>query len=527
MRNRRKKDLLIFGNIKDENFDFQQIEKYYRSKKQEDVLQSLSDKTCEDLDFQELFMFVDRTASKVGQQYLYHQLRSIPKQPKPWAHEEKIMDAFTEDANFRDAVRKQLAKLSKDEASLIAGLFQEAHLKPPRWFFVVPVLSLFSLLSLTLLCLSSVFVIPLVIILLVNMGIHYWNKKNLYGYIGSIPQLLQMNHVASKLFQQPLFRFMNPNLQASFQIINQVRNRMFFFQLEAKIQGDLAAVFWSLLEVMKICFLVEPLLLFGVLKRLSNKRKAIEELFMFVGQIDVLYSIASLRHGLDYYCKPQIENRDDVFSVQEMYHPLIKDCVVNSIYLHDKSVLLTGSNMSGKTSFVRSVGLNVLTGLTLNTCFAKTMITPYTRIYSAIRISDDLMNDKSYYFEEVQSIKEMIDRKDDSHHNLFLLDEIYKGTNTIERVAAGKAVLSALAVKNNKVMVSTHDMELTDMLCDQYDLYHFSETINNNNVDFDYKLKKGKIFRRNAIRILELNGYPEEIIKDAHETAQILDHSEI
>jgi DNA mismatch repair ATPase MutS len=179
--------------------------------------------------------------------------------------------------------------------------------------------------------------------------------------------------------------------------------------------------------------------------------------------------------------------------------------------------------MSGKTSFIRTIGINVITGLTINTCFAKHISIPRIRVFSAIRISDDLMNDKSYYFEEVLTIKEMIENGIQGKPNLFLLDEIFKGTNTIERISAGKAVLSSLSGNGNIVLVSTHDIELADLLREKYELYHFSEIVNEKNVDFDYKLKDGKLKNRNAIRILQINNYPESIIKEAIELSKKLD----
>ena len=139
---------------------------------------------------------------------------------------------------------------------------------------------------------------------------------------------------------------------------------------------------------------------------------------------------------------PVVNEVNNKIVANQIYHPLIIDCVPNSISVVHKSILLTGSNMSGKTTFIRTIGLNIITGLTINTCFAESMTIPRTRVYSAIRMSDDLMNDKSYYFEEVLTIKEMIQKASNAKPNIFLLDEIFKGTNTIERISAGKAVLS-------------------------------------------------------------------------------------
>ena len=179
--------------------------------------------------------------------------------------------------------------------------------------------------------------------------------------------------------------------------------------------------------------------------------------------------------------------------------------------------------MSGKTSFIRTIGLNIITGLTINTCFAKQFCFPRLKIFSAIRLSDNLMNDKSYYFEEVLTIKEMIKQSEMPESNLFLLDEIFKGTNTIERISAGRAVLSYLNNERNIVFVSTHDIELAELLQDTYKLYHFSEKVDNKTVDFDFKLKEGKQKTRNAIRILEINDYPEKIITEAINLSKELD----
>lgn len=514
-----------FGLTKDDEYYFELIEKYFRNKDNTDSFQVLSDKTCNDLDFEELFMFLDRTNSKVGQQYLYNKLRNIPSDSGGLEFREKIIKKFTKDSEFRIDIQRQLDKLNKDDAYYISSLFQDDHIKPPKWFFVIQLLASSSLLSIILLPFYPQLIFVLLGVFIVNFGIHYWNKRNLYEYVGAIPQLLCLNGLALRLHRETIFNPLNPKLKDSIKIINQVRNRMSFFQLETKFQSNLEVLFWLLLELFKTLFLLEPLFLFGVLKRLDTKREQIEDVFCFIGEIDSLLSIASLRYGLDKFCLPTISKTN--FSVTKIYHPLIHDCVTNDIDISDNSILLTGSNMSGKTSFIRAVGISMITGLTINTCFADSIVIPRFRIYSAIRISDDLMNDKSYYFEEVLTIKEMIERSSNGNQNLFLLDELFKGTNTIERIAAGKAVLSNLARNNNIVLVSTHDIELTEMLDKEYELFHFSETVKEKNVDFDYKLKQGKLQNRNAIRILKINDYPDELINEAIEISEKLDNNTV
>ena len=520
---RNKKTDKLHEGIKNDSFDFEQIERYFREKKHSGSFQKLSAKTCNDIDFQELFQFIDRTSSKVGQQFLYDKLRSIPLNQDDFPNTEALISELIKNPGLQQQLKKQISKLNHEDAYYITSLFQEEHAKPPKWYSIIRLLAFTSVLSLILLFINPNMVFVLAGVFIVNMFIHYWNKRNVYQYLNSIPQLLKLNNVAKELYKTYALKVIKPNLTESIEILNKVRNRMSFFKLEAKIQGDMEAIFWGIMELFKILFIMEPLLLFGVLKELDSKRKEIEDVFQFVGEVDSLLSIIALRQGLEKYCLPEFIDSVKIIAANEVYHPLIENCVCNSIKANKKSVLLTGSNMSGKTSFIRTIAINAITAQTINTCFAEKFVLPRMNIRSAIRISDDLMNDKSYYFEEVITIKEMIDSSSSDYPNLFLLDEIFKGTNTIERISAGKAVLSALAKNNNIVFVSTHDIELADLLEDEFGLYHFSEIINENTVGFDYKIKAGKLKNRNALRILQMNGYPEEVIQEALNLSATLD----
>ena len=520
----KEKLLSEFGNLKPDSFDFENIESYFRKKDNSTAFQTLSDKTCNDLDFQELFMFIDRTNSKVGQQYLYNKLRNIPADSTGNIKNERLLDEFTTNFDFRVSVQSQLTKLNDREVYYIATLFQDEILKPPKWYFIVPLLSFTSALSFIMAFFNPVFFFVILGLSIINIVIHFWNKKNLFNYFSSIPQLSKLNSVAQELFKNSSLKQINPDLMKSANVLNKVNSSMSVFNFEMKMQSDGQLVFWVLMEFVKIVFLIEPLFLFGTLKRIDTKRAQIEDVFLFVGEIDAIVSIASLRKGLKSFCTPEIIDEQKRLYAQEVYHPLIENCVKNNLKVNNKSILLTGSNMSGKTSFIRTIAINVITGLTINTCFAEQFSMPQVRIYSAIRISDDLMNNRSYYFQEVITIKEMIDKSKEGNLNLFLLDEMFKGTNTVERIAAGKAVLSSLNEENNIVFVSTHDIELADLLKNEYDLYHFSEIVDHKTVDFDYKLKVGKLKNRNAISILQLNDYPESIIKEAIEISEELDN---
>jgi DNA mismatch repair ATPase MutS len=358
-----------------------------------------------------------------------------------------------------------------------------------------------------------------------NYGIHYWNKKNVFQYIISIPQLLRLNEITKQLLKKEKLDEHVKELSEATKTLDKVSSSLFFLRLDAKLESDIGTLVQVVTELIKALFLLEPLLLFYGLKQLELKKNHIARVFEYVGVIDTAISIGSFRAGLAYYCRPTVPTSGKMFSAKDLYHPLIVHPVANSITLVDKSALLTGSNMSGKTTFIRTIGINAILAQTIDTCLAKECTMPPMRIFSAMRISDDLLTDKSYYFEEILTIKTMIDESQSEVQALFLLDELFKGTNSVERIAAGKAVLSYLNKGKHMVFVSTHDMELTVYLKDSFDLYHFTEVVEKDQIAFDYKLKTGNLKTRNAIRILELNHYPKELISEAKCLFELLTNS--
>jgi DNA mismatch repair ATPase MutS len=224
-----------------------------------------------------------------------------------------------------------------------------------------------------------------------------------------------------------------------------------------------------------------------------------------------------LRAGTKKTCKPTLVPTLKELFAKNLYHPLIEGCVKNDLLIKNKSILITGSNMSGKSTFLRTLTINSILAQTIYTCFADEFTSPILKQFSSIRIDDNLFDGKSYYFEEVNVMASLLEQVESPFQNLFVLDEVFKGTNTIERIAAGKAILSYLNRKSNIVIVSTHDIELADMLDHEYDLYHFTETVENNGLHFDHRIKPGQLKTRNAIKILELSNYPKEIINEARQ----------
>ncbi len=504
---------------KDEAFDFDFIGYYFKNANKSSVYQTIGDKTINDIDFYELFTYIDRTESRIGQQYLFRQLLTINEKPD-FKEQERLIDYFYENEKERATAQALLSKLNKRDAYYVSHLIFDEYVRPPKWMWLIKIFSVLPIIILIFMFVGSKFFFLLVAVLIINIIIHFWNKRNIYIYIDSFSQLLSLCNVVNQ-FVRSNIPGTTEAVVSSLRSIEKHKKELSIFRFETRGDADLRSLVLAFLENIRIFFLLEPLMAFRVLRKLDEKRNDIRILFDYAGKIDSALSVASLQKHAPYWCQPIISTEIAELEFSEIYHPLIPNCVSNSLKINGKSILLTGSNMSGKTTFIRTVAINALLAQTINTCFAKTFILSPLRIFSAVRISDDLLSDKSYYFEEVLTVKTMIEESRSSSANLFLLDEIFRGTNTIERIAAGKAVLSYLDRPNNIVFVSTHDIELTDLLKDSYDLYHFTEMIENEEIRFDYKLKPGNLTTRNAIRILELNDYPKEITDEAKEITKL------
>ena len=160
---------------------------------------------------------------------------------------------------------------------------------------------------------------------------------------------------------------------------------------------------------------------------------------------------------------PTFVSQPKTLKAKNIYHPLINNCVPNSIQI-DKSVIITGSNMSGKSSFLRTLAVNIVSSYALNMSFSSEFSLPECRLHSVLSVSDNLDEGKSYYMSEVLRIQSIIDRcsSADNHVTDFVfIDEIFKGTNTVERISIADAVIRYLSsLENTTAVVSTHDIEL-------------------------------------------------------------------
>lgn len=511
----KKRLITNWGREKNEHYyNFFSIKQYFENNMhQHNAFHILSDSNVEDLNLEAIFKFIDRTSSKIGQQYLYYKLRTIQTIDQ-LSEFSKLTSLFQNNKEIRVKFQLLLIKLNTHNNYDFEALVNDKPIEKPSYLKYIYALS-FLAISIVLLSFYHLgFLLLLTPIFAINIIFHYKNKQNITYYSAAFFQFLKTLKIAEELAKEPKIK----NHFKDFTFITKLKKMKLkteFVSFDNRIEEPITAILWFFIELVKIQFNIGTLVFYNFINSIATEKESLDKLFQFIGKIDSAIAIASVKSGKLKTCKPQFINVKTI-EVKEIKHPLIENCISNSIKLDNSSLLLTGSNMSGKTTFIRTIAINSVLAQSFNFCFAKEFSSPFLKVYTSIKIADEILNDTSYYLKEVLTIKKLIDASKEKAPHLFVLDEIFKGTNTIERISGGKAILAYLNKANHFVMVSTHDIELTDLLQrNKYDLYHFTESIIDNKLHFDHKLKKGKLKTRNAIKILALHNYPKEIIEEA------------
>lgn len=482
----------------------------------------LSPAIADDLDLNNLFNFLDRTNSKPGKQYLYKKLFTPETSFEELIKLDRKVEALNLPRPDLETIELDLSSLNSPDSYYLADLFLREH-----EFLLVPLMALYIRISwLAIIGLAiSLFIVPNLICFVImlaliigNIALHYGTRNKISPYTRSLPQLILLSSVARKLLKKTSTEYDDDVKQSLGKLSGLIRT-LRLVNFESKMAGNPENLGYALYKFIKVLLLLEPLMFISSVKRINKYRSDIETIYKYTAEIDMLIAILSVREGLPYYSKPVFYTEHGRLELIDLIHPLIYDCVPNSIRTRsEEGVLVTGSNMSGKTTFIRAVAINTLLAQTIYTTCTREYRAPLLKIQTSIRTNDDLGENKSYFQAEALSILDIINQSssDDPIKSLVIIDEIFRGTNTIERVAAAKSVLTYLTENKNFVFVSTHDLELAELLDNEYAVYSFEESVNDTRLVFDYRMKTGVLKNKNGIAILETIGYPESVVEDAY-----------
>jgi DNA mismatch repair ATPase MutS len=253
-------------------------------------------------------------------------------------------------------------------------------------------------------------------------------------------------------------------------------------------------------------------------RQIMQKKASLDRILEITGRIEAEISVACFRASFEgSYTIPSFGTGG--YEAADLIHPLIDGAVPNSIAT-EKGVLLTGSNASGKSTFLKTCAIASILAQSIHTVLGSSYRAPFYRIYSSMALRDDIFQGESYYMVEIKSIKRILDAaKGQGERVLCFVDEVLRGTNTVERIAASTQILKKLSDSGAFCFAATHDIELTALLNEDFMICHFEGDISGDDVKFDYRLKDGPATTRNAIRLLSVLGYDQSIVDKAQSMA--------
>ncbi len=480
----------------------------------------IDDITWNDLNIDEVLKGMDVCNSSVGSEVLKKTLSNLEFDEEILSARGQKADYFTENPS----VAKNLAKIFKNlgktkKVSFLEYIFKLNEL-PVRNNGIHIVLILLLLVSIGLIFVKpAIGIIALVAMIAINIILYFRYKASIEAYFNCVKYLVNMITAGESITKTTLGKDNSPfsdDVKALKELVKTFAPvKRGSWLITNSVSGSLIDV---LMDYVRMIFHVDLMKFNSMHKLCTDKPDEIQKLYDILGGIETALCISAYRQKLAYYCEPGFTAAVKSVSAEEMCHPLVKNPVPNSI-LAEKSVLLTGSNASGKSTFLKMLAVNQIFAQTIYTCFAKSFQTSFYKVLSSMALTDNILGEESYFVVEVKSLKRMFDQLEENVPVMLFVDEVLRGTNTKERIAASSQILKELCGQNALCFAATHDIELTHILESDMLNYHFSETVENDQVLFDYKLKEGRATSRNAIKLLNAYGFPKSIIESASDMA--------
>lgn len=491
--------------------------KYYYEHITKDT--DVDDITWNDLDMDNIFTRINTTSSSIGSEYLYSMLHRLEFENTTLEDRNSLANLFTKNKECRLNIQLILSKIGKNKKiSIYEYMTRMKEVGSNNCLInkIQVLLLLVSILGIVLNYMPALFIT--FVMIGINVATYYHHRAKIAPYLSFFAYIVRLNKNISdlcKIEAEELKPYQN-RLKNISKSLKKLRKGAFLLT-----QGAVSGSFVdAIMDYVKMLFHVDIIKFYSMVEVIKENQDSITELYEIIGFIDSSVAIASYRESLNYWSVPKLcESNDIEYTVEDVYHPLIKEPVTNSI-TEKSSVLLTGSNASGKSTFIKTLAINAILSQTIYTSVSKRYVAPFYQIYTSMALRDSLLSGESYYMVEIKSLKRIITAEHHDRPILCFVDEVLRGTNTLERISASSHILSYIAKGNAMCFAATHDIELTKILERDYKNYHFQEKILDNDVKFDYKLYEGKAKSRNAIKLLKMIGYEDEIVDKASQMAE-------
>ncbi len=526
----------IFGKVPEREYspdDLERISHYFRRK--EDGSFCIDDITWNDLDMDRIFMQINQTVSSPGEDVLYDMLRRPVFDKKTLEEREKEILFFDTNEQERTELQLILASVGKTRIGSLADTVLALKDAPviDLKIHIIMLVSLLACLFILLPLYPMAGFLIFICLMITNIAIYYAStgQRVIEAYLDCFNHLLKMLGAADEM------QTVNwPEVKKQMDAIREGKKEFRRFRKKAVMltgkNADSGDPFQLLMSYVRMVFHVDILMYNSVLKEVQDKTNQIMNLIDNIGELDALISIVSFRRILPVWCTPEFtpwseeEHTPVRLEIEDLYHPLISHPVANSITA-EGGTLITGSNASGKSTFLKNVAISSILAQTIHTCTASSCRIPFLKVMTSMALRDDISSGESYFIVEIRSLKRILDESLKKEPLLCVIDEVLRGTNTIERIAASSQILNDLRGNWMLPFAATHDIELSYILDDIYTNYHFEEEVKDREVIFNYLLQPGRATTRNAIRLLDMLGYNPELVRNAVNVAAKFEHTGI
>ena len=513
------------------------IERYHEKHRGEF---EIDDITWNDLGMDAVFQRIDYTLSRTGTENLYHVLRS-PRPPQELAKREAKVDYYRQHEEERLILQMEFARLGSMAKHSPYDYLERLADFPDRGNFRHYLGIGLLLISAAAMCfVDKAAIILFFLVLCYNIFSYFQEKGKVEPYLNCFQYMSRLFRATGELEKKKL-----PGIAEEIAELVQLRQKLQGFLRGSYLvlgMGGGSDPFGLILDYAKMIFHFD-LIRFQQMKRVLVQHTAeIDRMLSIWGELELIVCIGMYRASLEQgekqvlreegnrtvhfeknWCIPvfceEHENGNMGFSMENGYYPLLPGAVRNSLKT-GCSILLTGSNASGKSTFLKTCAVNILFAQTIHTCLAEHMVLYPGRLYSSMTLKDDLVGGESYYMVEIKALKRILDAGANAGERIYcFVDEVLRGTNTVERIAASTELLQAMEEAGILCFAATHDMELTGLLSETFSNFHFEEEYTEGDISFSYRLKEGPARTRNAIRLLAAMGFGKELAERAEKRA--------
>ena len=480
----------------------------------------VDDISFSDLDMKKVFAEADCAFSPAGEEALYTTLREPLYDDSIIEERRKEADYYDEHEEFREAFSFLIAKTAHfSNAAGISEGNEKSISHSLKMHMAAPLLIIISFI-LTFID-TRAGIAAFIISIIINVSWYFFSKPKILIYMDALNTVISETNAANECLKNRsrIWKNAPASIDAKLKELEQYSNELSGFKTASVFvvaaSSDKASPFSVLGDYFNMLFHLDIIVFSFLADKLSKSRKAAAALHGIMGELELPLIIASYRRSFEKVCSPVCDNEE---SAKGIYHPLLAKPVKND-YCLSKGLLLTGSNASGKSTFLKTVGLNMIFARTLGFACADEFHSGMKKIYTSMALRDDITAGDSYFYTEIKAMKRILDGAENEHKTVCIADELLKGTNTTERVAASSELLRFMSETGIMTFAATHDLELVSILEGVYEFRHFEENVEGKDVRFNYLLKDGPSKTKNAILLLKGMGYDERIIKAAGERA--------